>query len=152
MGSRRANPLTSPEPHSSFRFAVVISGITQAVFTDCTLPNIEWDIQEIKEGGLNTYTHQLPGRRKGTKITLKNGLVRDDLLDWYNNMMGERFQETRKTVDITLLDAMHNPVIIWSCEGAYPTKWTGPDFKAGDNAVATQTLELACARVTFERQ
>ena len=140
------------EPHASFRFLVEIAGITQGVFTDCTLPNIEWDVQEIKEGGLNTYTHQLPGRRKGAKVTLKKGLVKEGLLDWYSDMMSERFASARKTVDITLLDARHRPVIKWSCAGAYPTKWTGPDLKTGDNSVATQTLELACSAVTFERQ
>jgi phage tail-like protein len=144
--------LDTVEPHASFRFVVEISGIPQGVFTDCTLPNIEWETQEIKEGGLNTYTHQLPGRRKGAKITLKKGLVKEDLLTWYSDMMSERFENTRKTIDIILFDSLHNPVIKWSCEKAYPTKWTGPDLKAGDNAVATQTLELACAGVTFERQ
>jgi phage tail-like protein len=142
----------SRDPHASFRFAVEIAGITEAIFTDCTLPNIEWDVQEIKEGGLNTYTHQLPGRRKGAKITLKNGLVRDSLLNWYSDMMSERFENTRKNVDIILFDSMHRPVIKWSCAEAYPTKWTGPDLKTAENAVATQTLELACAAVTFERQ
>jgi len=140
------------DPHASFRFAVQISGITEAIFTECTLPNIEWDVQEIKEGGLNTYTHQLPGRRKGAKITLKNGLVRDSLLNWYSQMMSERFENVRKDIDIILFDSQHRPVIKWSCSGAYPTKWTGPNLKTADSSVATQTLELACAAVTFERQ
>lgn len=140
------------DPHASFRFVVEIEGVAQGVFTDCTLPNIEWETQEIKEGGLNTYTHQLPGRRKGAKITLKKGLIKEDLLDWYSAMMSEEFDNIRKTVDITLFDAQHNPVIKWSCASAYPTKWTGPDLKTQDNAVATQSLELACAGVTFEKQ
>ena len=142
----------SYDPHASFRFAVEISGITEGIFTDCTLPNIEWDVQEIKEGVLNTYTHQLPGRRKGAKITLKKGLIRDSLLSWYSDMMSERLRNIRKDVDIILFDSEHHPVIKWSCFGAYPTKWTGPELKTSENAVATQTLELACSAVTFERQ
>jgi phage tail-like protein len=152
MPSRRGDLSSIPDPHASFRFVVEIAGITQGVFTDCTLPNIEWETQEIKEGGLNTFTHSLPGRRKGAKITLKKGLVRDELLDWYADMMSERFRDSRKTVDITLFNSTHGAVIKWSCEKAYPTKWTGPELKTQENAVATQTLELACASVTFERQ
>ena len=152
MAARSSPSFDYPDPHAYFRFIVEVSGITQGVFTDCTLPNIEWETQEIKEGGLNTYTHQLPGRRKGTKITLKKGLVRDELLEWYSDMMSERFEGVRKTVDITLFDSEHGPVIKWSCEKAYPVKWTGPDLKTQDSAIATQTLELACAAVTFETQ
>lgn len=152
MPAQTGSTSAIPDPHASFRFVVEVAGITQGVFTECTLPNIEWETQEIKEGGLNTFTHSLPGMRKGAKVTLKKGLIRDALLDWYSSMMSERFQDTRKTVDITLFDATHKPVIKWSCERAYPTKWTGPDLKTQDNAVATQTLELACGAVTFERQ
>jgi phage tail-like protein len=152
MPARRVSGQSSEDPHVSFRFVVEIDGIRQGVFTDCTLPNIEWESQEIKEGGLNTYTHQLPGRRKGAKIVLKKGLIRDALLDWYGDMMSERFEGVRKTVNITLFNAQHGAVIKWSCENAYPTKWSGPDLKTQDNAIATQTLELACAGVTFEKQ
>jgi phage tail-like protein len=145
------NRLVNQDPHPGFRFIVEIEGIAQGIFTDCTLPDIAWDVQEIKEGGLNTFTHQLPGRRKGAKITLKKGLVREALLDWYSDMMSERFTNTRKTVDITLLNSTHRPVIRWICADAYPTKWTGPTLKTSDSAIATQTLELACAEVTFVR-
>jgi phage tail-like protein len=31
----------------------------------------------------------------------------------------------------------------WTFEQAYPVKWSGPQFKADDNAVAVETLELA---------
>lgn len=65
--------------HPGFRFVVAINGIPAAVFTECSLPNIEWDILEVKEGGLNSYVHQLPGLRKSSKITLKRGLVSDIL-------------------------------------------------------------------------
>jgi phage tail-like protein len=116
------------------------------------MPSIEWETKEVKEGGLNTYVHQLPVRRKPSKVTLKRGLIRDAFLDWYTEIMNEDFTNARKTVDITLFDSQHNAVLKWTCQKAYPIKWSGPDLKAGDNAVATETLELACAAVTFEVQ
>lgn len=132
--------------HSSFRFVVKIDGITQAAFTECTLPSIEWDVQEIKEGGLNSYTHQLPGRRKGAKVILKRGIGTGDLLDWYKKVMGQEW--TRRPVTITLLDVAHERVMDWNIADAYPIKWSGPQLSADSNTVAVETLELACGEVT----
>ncbi|MBP8000198.1 MAG: phage tail protein [Chloroflexi bacterium] len=137
--------------YPGFRFVVTISDITGAVFTECTLPTIEWDLQEVKEGGLNSYVHQLPGLRKATKITLKRGLVKEGLLDWYMAMMSGDFTSARRAVTITLMNSMREPVMSWNIVGAYPTKWTGPQLKSDDNTIAVETLELACGEVTVVR-
>jgi phage tail-like protein len=143
--------LDLPNPYLTFRFLVEVDGITQAVFTECRLPDIEWEPEAIKEGGLNTYVHQLPGRRKPAKVTLKNGLAKDSLLDWYADLMEEEFDGFRKNVSITLLDSTHETVMVWNIRDAYPVKWTGPELKTGDNAVAIQSLELACGEVSIDR-
>ncbi len=145
-----ANNFQIPDPHSTFRFLVEIDGVDQAVFTECKLPDIEWETQEIKEGGLNTYTHLLPGRRKAHKVSLKNGLAKGALMDWYKTQMGGSFENQRKSVSITLLDVTHQPVVRWNMKNALPIKWSGPDLKTADNAVAIQTLELVCNEVTIE--
>lgn len=137
--------------YPGFRFVVTISDITGAVFTECTLPSIEWDVQEVKEGGLNSYTHQLPGLRKSTKLTLKRGLVKEGLLDWYQAVMNGEFANARRTITITLMDSMKQPVYSWNIADAYPTKWTGPQLKSDDNAIAVETLEIACGEVTVVR-
>ena len=68
----------------AFRFVVSVDGEAIGAFTECALPTVEWETEEIKEGGLNTFVHQLPGRRKANKITLKNGVgVAQDLVNWY---------------------------------------------------------------------
>lgn len=139
----------SKSSHAAFRFVVDVAGERQGVFTECTLPVIEWDVEEVKEGGLNVYTHQLPGRRKAVKITLKNGVGTDDLMTWYMNTMTEEF--SRKTVTLALLDSKREMVMTWHIEDAYPVKWTGPQLKSSDNSIAIQTLELACGEITVER-
>jgi phage tail-like protein len=142
--------LTILDPHATFRFLVHISGVVTAVFTECTLPDVDWETEPVKEGGLNTYTHQLPGRRKAAKIVLKNGLATDALTAWYTSVMSEKFIGFKKNISITLLDALHQPVMIWNVSNAYPIKWTGPQLKTSDNTVAIQTLELACGEVTID--
>lgn len=135
--------------NAAFRFVIDIEGEAHGVFTECAVPAIEWEIEEVKEGGLNTFTHQLPGRRKGVKITLKNGVGTDALMDWYVDTMSETF--ARRPVTVTLLDMKLDPVMTWHITDAYPVKWAGPQLKTGDNSIAIQTLELACGEVTVSR-
>ena len=133
---------------AAFRFVVNVDGIDLGAFTECTLPTIEWEIEEVKEGGLNIYTHQLPGRRKSAKITLKNGIgVANFVLTWYAKALNESID--RHKVTITLLDSMLIPKMVLHIEGAYPVKWTGPNLKSDDNTIAIQTLELACGEITL---
>ena len=134
------------QANPAFRFVVDVEGERQAAFTECTLPTLEFDVEEIKEGGLNTHTHQLPGRRKGARISLKNGVGKGKLLSWY--LEGFEKAVTRKPLTITLLNAQFQPLIVWNIQESYPIKWSGPQLKSDDNAIAIQTLELVCGDIT----
>jgi phage tail-like protein len=131
----------------AFRFVVDVDGERQGAFTECTLPVIEWDVERIQEGGLNTYIHQLPSRRKYASITLKNGIGLQALVDWFTSAMGEEF--SRKSVTITMLDPKLEPVMTYHIENAVPTKLTGPQIKTDANAVAIVTFELLCGEITL---
>ena len=133
---------------AAFRFIVDVEGKTQAAFTECTLPVVDWELEEVKEGGLNTYTHQLPGRRKAAKITLKNGVGKSELVDWFIQTLSENF--TRKSVAVSLLDLSSKPLITWNLAEAYPVKWTGPQLQSDSTSVAIQTLDLACGEVSVK--
>ena len=133
---------------AAFRFLVDVEGKTQAAFTECTLPAIDWELEEVKEGGLNTYTHQLPGRRKAAKITLKNGVGKSELVDWFIQTLSENF--TRKSVAVSLLDLSSKPIITWNLADAYPVKWAGPQLQSDSTSVAIQTLDLACGEVSVK--
>ena len=129
----------------AFRYLVEVDGESQGAFTECTLPVVEWETEEVKEGGLNTFTHVLPGRRKGARLTLKNGVGKSSLLQWYKDTMNEKF--TRKPITITLLDSTQNTIQVWELKEAYPVKWTGPQLKTDANAIAIQSVEFACGEV-----
>lgn len=141
-------------PIATYRFAIAVDDREWVgVFTECKLPDVEWDIQELKEGGQNEYTHILPGQRKSGRITFRHGLTKDMFLsDWYAEMMGENFTNFMKTITVTLLNEEHQPVLRWNLHNAYPTKVTWPELKTADNAIAIQSLEIACARVEFEKE
>jgi phage tail-like protein len=134
--------------NAAFRFVVDVAGERQAAFTECSLPTLEWEVEEVKEGGLNQYTHSLPGRRKSARISLKNGVGKSVLLEWYIQALAK--QTERKKITITLLDhTALKTVMVWNIENAYPIKWTGPQLKSSDNSIAIQTLELVCGNITI---
>jgi len=132
----------------SFRFVVTVGHEKIAAFTECTLPAIEWDVKTIKEGGMNDYDHQLPGRRKSGRVILKNGVGKSSLLEWYGDILVHRF--SRRRITIELLDQENKPIVAWVAEGAYPVKWSGPQLQTKSNAVAIQTIEFACTDFTVE--
>ncbi len=136
------------QSHVAFRYVVSIEKKKLAAFTECTLPTIEWEIEEVKEGGVNNYVHQLPGRRKASRLTLKHGLGKSTLFEWYLGTLNEKFE--KKNITVTLCDAKGRGVVTWIINQAYPIKWTGPQLKADSNSVAIQTLEFACTEVMVE--
>jgi phage tail-like protein len=134
--------------HAAFRFVVLVDGIPLGAFTECTLPTIEWSVKEVKEGGLNSYVHQLPDRRNKATITLKNGVgLVDHLLVWYLMTMSETFW--RRRITIILFNPLMAPVMFWHIEDALPIKWEGPTLKTGENSIAIQTLQFSCGEIVI---
>ena len=97
-------------PAPGFRFVVAVDGAPMGAFTECTLPSFDMEVETVKEGGLNTYVHQLPGQRRAVKLTLKNGVgVAKSLLTFYQLAMSERY--ARLEVTVTLLNPMLMPIM-----------------------------------------
>lgn len=131
----------------AFRFLVSVNDQAQAAFTECTLPTIELNVEEIKEGGLNAYAHQLPGARKSARVSLKNGVGKCALLDWYFEILGGAIK--RKNVSIALLNETQETIMAWDLQEAFPFKWSGSQLRSSENAIAIQTLELVCSEVAI---
>jgi phage tail-like protein len=140
------------EAHAGFRFVVNIGGIDGAVFSECTLPSLEVEIHEQKEGGYNTGVHMLPGRVKSGRITLKHGVARsNELLTWYGQVANGQAKQAERQVSVIMYDSTaKTEVMRLNFERAYPARWTGPAFNAAESAVAVETLELAFAEFTFQ--
>jgi phage tail-like protein len=133
---------------AAFRFVVSLDGTAMAAFSECKLPDLELNVEEVKEGGLNTYVHLLPGQRKPGRITLKNGVgVTKDLNEWYTQAMSEQF--TRKRVSISLLNSKLESIMTLDFQNAIPVKWSGPTLKSDENTTAIQTLELVVGEVSI---
>ena len=142
---------TRAETHAAFRFAVQIDGITEAVFTECTLPSLEVEVHEQREGGLNTAVHQIPGRVKAGTITLKRGITTSsDLLGWYMDVARGQIEESKRQVSVIMYDSTSEEILRWNFQDAYPSKWSGPTFSSGSSQVAIETLVLSYQSLDVE--
>ena len=135
------DPKNRVDPTSGFSFAVQLRDDMQGWFTECSGLAVEREVKAYPEGGVNDYVHQLPGRIKHTKITLKHGLAGNELWDWFQKGLYDG-QVERRDITIILFSSDLKKKKSWDLVGAYPTKWTGPTFNSSGNDVAVESLEL----------
>jgi phage tail-like protein len=136
---RRERP---KDPYLSSRFVVEIEGIDIAGFSEVTGLQVEVEVEEYREGGLNDQTRHFSGRvRYPARLVLKHGFGDSRVLwDWHKNVAEGRVQP--KNLSIILHDAQGNERARWNVTKAYPVKWAGPDFKGNASEIAVETLEL----------
>jgi phage tail-like protein len=137
--------------YPSFRYSLEVDDSFAGLFLECTLPTLEWEVEEVKEGGLNTNVHQLPGLQKSSsRLILKTGVLVGSLKylsKWYLDSMKSTF--SRKKVTVKLLSMDSTELVTWEIQDAFPVKLTAPVLKADSNAIAINTLELACGLITM---
>ena len=129
------------DPFHAFNFFVEIEGLLVAGFSECSGLQVETEVQEYAEGGLNDYTHHFRGRTKYSPLVLKRGLtINNQLWRWHQQVIQGTFE--RKNGTIYLMNQMHVPVIWWNFKKAFPSKWTGPELRATSTEVAIESVEL----------
>ncbi len=139
-----ANTGARIDPLAGYRFRVLISGgLDVAEFSECSGLELTVKFDEVREGGQNEYVHRLPGRVEYGNLTLKRGYVKsDEFFKWCLTVFNRK-KIQRQQVTLALVDQAGKQVMAWTFLDAYPVKWSGPSFKAGDNAIAIESMELA---------
>jgi phage tail-like protein len=138
-----ANPLGfRNDPYTAFNFFVEIGGLIIGGFSEVSGLQVETAVHEVQEGGQNEYVHKLPGpTRYPSNLILKRGLTDiETFWDWHQQVVAGTI--VRENGTIYLLDRLRLPAMWWDFKGAYPVKWSGPDFKADSSAVAVEAIEL----------
>jgi phage tail-like protein len=129
------------EIHNDFRFNVIVDDIYLFTFTEFTLPSLTMDPDKIKEGGQNTYTHQLPTRVELGTIKLKHAITTEmSLLGWYMDVMNGKI--AKRQVDVELIAPMGYAAIVWNFRDAFPIKWTGPLLKSDATGITIDEIEM----------
>jgi phage tail-like protein len=137
-------------PIPGFHFMVTFDGlpfgiaIIDSQFSEVSGLTAELATEELTEGGENRFVHKLPVRVKYPNLVLKRGLfpLSTPLIRWAKEAINN-LDIKPCSVMVTLLNDLHVPVKIWNFSNAYPVKLQVSDFKATDNSLVIETIELA---------
>lgn len=142
-------------PLPKFHFELEWGG-TRLGFTEVTGLDFETEVIEYREGNLPTYNKtKQPGLTKYTDVTLKRGIILDDLeyfTQWEKTAMFQEIKEKfRRTVTIKLLNEEHKAIIVWTLSKAWPSKIQSTDLKADGNEVAIETMTFVHEGLTMAK-
>jgi phage tail-like protein len=131
------------DPYLSLRFRVEINGIETGGFTEVSGLQVEVEVFDYREGGVNEFIHKIAGPvRYQQTVTLKHGLMEaDQIWQWEQQMLDGDIQ--RHNMSIILMDEAGADKWRWDIKNAYPIRWSGPGLRANAAEVAIETLELA---------
>jgi phage tail-like protein len=131
-----------PDPYVAFNFLVEIDSLLVGGFSEVSGLQVETELHDYREGGLNEYVHKLAGpTRYPQNLVLKHGITYvDTLWAWHQEVVHGRCR--RHNLTIYLLNAARSAAIWWNVREAYPCRWSGPDLRADQAAVAFESIEL----------
>ncbi len=130
-------------------FIFEVDGVEIGHFMEVSGLELTVGVEEIAEGGENSFVHKLPGRMTWPNLVLKRGITQNDaLIKWLNKSSGEQFAAngnklTRSTAAITLIGPSGVRLRAWNFDGAFPVKWTGPSFAVSADDMPVEELEIA---------
>jgi phage tail-like protein len=123
------------------QFEVTLPPAPLGYFSEVSGLSAEVEVMSYNEGGNNGFVHKLPTRVKHPNLVLKQGITdQEELLRWFRKT---HVEAERVNVTVTMLAADKQRLRTWSFTNAFPVKWTGPTFNAGQAQIATETLEIA---------
>lgn len=135
------NPAQRIDPFFAFRFEVELDDFSVSGFSECSGLQLETEVADYAEGGLNTFVHKFPGRTKQANLQLKRGITDRKVWDWYYDVTQGTLKFRNGSVRV--LDAAGGtPVAEWQFHNAFPCKWIGPSLSAAQSSVAVEVLEL----------
>lgn len=138
------------DPYGSHFFKLEIAGEEIAEIVEASGLKNAAEVISIKEGGLNTFAHQRPGRTTWQNIILRCALAEKRTLQkWRDDYVREPFNEDHvKSGSIAVHDDGGNVVRRFHFTNAWPVSWDGPALDGGSSAMAIETIELAHEGIT----
>ena len=133
------------DPLLGFNFILEIDGALGGYFTEVSGVGSEHEIVEHKVVDNNGHevVRKIPGRLKWTDVSLKRGMTSDlQVWQWRETLVKGDVKGARKAVTITMLDRAYTPVAKWHFTNAWPSKVSGPTFKADDNSFGLEEITI----------
>lgn len=151
----------------AMRFGVTVDDMTDCtslgLWQSCKGLQVELQYKKFDQGGEYTQQCILPDKLAYGKITLERAIdptfsptvqawLKAYVSDWTSYAVTTGGEPRTTNLTIELLDYQLNSVASWTLSAARPSKWSGPSLSAGDNKVATETLEFEHAGFLFPPQ
>jgi phage tail-like protein len=125
-----------------YRFKVTIDEIEAADFTEASGLTVQKEVLEYQEGGENTRQHKLVGATRFSNIVLRRGTSSStSLFDWIKKTIDGVVQ--RKNGSIIAISRAGDPIARWDFKNAWPCRYEGPQFRAGETEMSIELIELA---------
>jgi phage tail-like protein len=136
-----AQPGVWIDPYRAYNFKLVIQGITQGHFVECSGLSVHVQAIRYQEGGANVV-HRIPGPIDYGDVTLRYGLTAtSELWNWFMAAVQGRVE--RRNVSILILDTDGvTEVLRWDLINAWPSEWRGAPLDAMSREVAIESLTL----------
>ena len=129
------------DPILAFRFVVAFDDLDAGGFSECSGLSLETEVMDYIEGGVNTHVHKFVTRTKQSNLTLRRGIARRVLWDWYWDITRGLFRSRNGSLRVLDTDGA-KVVMEFQFFKAFPLKWAGPDLNASQSSVAVETLDI----------
>jgi phage tail-like protein len=119
-------------------------------FQECSGLEVEMDVQDYLEGGLNDGVIRRVGRAKYSPLVLKRGMfhseegvLNTELWNWIQSMVSGQRPVTRYDGLVEVMSEGENVVATWSFIRGLPTKVRGPELNGKTGDIAIEELHIA---------
>jgi len=131
------------EDFSSYYFIVEIDGIKTDRFFSCEGLEVETNVYEIEEGGLNTTIHKHIGQSRYPNLILKKGITKNnELSNWFHSNQNNSKLE-RKTMPVIYMHPSGIEIKRWDFFNAFPCKWKVQMLETKDGGFPIEIIEIA---------
>jgi phage tail-like protein len=137
-----AQPGSFNDPYRAYNFKLVIQGVTEGHFTECSGLGVR--VQDIKyrEGGTSQVVHRLPGPVDYADVTLKYGLTPSvELWQWFMTAVHGKVERRNVSVVMLAADGVAE-ALRWNLINAWPSQWRGALLDAMGREAAIESLTL----------
>lgn len=143
------------DPLRNFPYRLKIGNITQAGFSEVSIPETAIDAVDYGEGTDPPHVRKLSGLTRYSNVTLKTGVTVAanalELFKWHSDVSSRQVTTKRKRVVIVVRDEAGADRARFVITDAWPVNYDPSDLNAKGNEVMIELLELANDRQREER-
>jgi phage tail-like protein len=134
-----------PDLSTTSIFVLEFDGVELASFRKCSGIESEVAVTEYQETTKQgrVIIRKVPGTAKWSDITLESRIDGSrELWEWHKQVIDGDIDGARRSGSIVVKNSKHEEVARWNFDFGWPSKWTGADFDASSNDIATQKIVI----------